>query len=337
MDQPIVAIKLLSKTFSGSKHFALKDVNLTVNPGDICGIIGMSGAGKSTLLRCLTGLEAPTSGAILIEGQDITRMSSRELSKYRSKIGMVFQHFNLFSSRTAAENIAYPMEIHGIPKEEQEKRLVELLELVGLSHKRDVYPARLSGGEKQRIGIARALAINPHLLLCDEPTSALDPKTSRSILQLLQKLNQELGLTIIIITHQIEAVKQICTKLAVLSHGQIVEQGEITELFIHPRHQTTSSLLHGEIGHIPEQILKNRDPAKLLVRLCFESGSAQEPLIAKMSKLYNVETNILLGNLDCIHDKVIGNLIVELAGTAQERQQALLFLNCHKVNCEVIP
>lgn len=340
MTKNLIEILNLSKSFpraKGSKEkvYALKDIHLTVAPGDVYGIIGMSGAGKSTLLRCLTGLEQPTQGSILIEGTDIASLKGKALREVRTKIGMVFQHFNLFSSRTVAENIAYPMEILGLPKEHQEKRIFELLELVGLKGKEHVYPSRLSGGEKQRVGIARALANHPHLLLCDEPTSALDPKTNRSILQLLQSLNQKLGLTIVIITHQLEVVKQICTKLAVLSHGEIVEEGDIIPLFIRPKHTVTKHLLHGELDHLPEQILNERHPDKMLVRLCFEGGSAKEPLIAQMVRHCNVEANILLGNLDSIQNTIIGNLVVELSGTDEEKKKALAFLEQHQVNCEV--
>lgn len=335
MQNNLIEIQNLSKSF-GHGRFAVEEISLNIQKGEVYGIIGMSGAGKSTLLRCLTGLERPTSGSIKIEGVDITKMSSRQLSSVRKNIGMVFQHFYLFSSRTVAENIAYPMEIYGVTEAEQKERIVELLDLVGLSGKRDVYPTQLSGGEKQRVGIARALANKPHLLLCDEPTSALDPKTTRSILKLLQELNRRLGLTIVIITHQIEVVKQICTRLAVLSEGKLVEEGEISDLFVRPAHQLTAHLLHGELEQIPEEILLMRDTSKTLVRLCYEGESAQEPLMTKIAKNFNVDANILIGNLDSIRGKIIGNLVVELSGSEQDKEEALKFLRVHHVVYEVI-
>lgn len=336
MNNSLIEIQNLSKSFGHGRSFAIEEITLNIQKGEVYGIIGMSGAGKSTLLRCMTGLERPTSGSIKIEGVDITKMSSCQLSSVRKNIGMVFQHFYLFSSRTVAENIAYPMEIYGVPEAEQKERIIELLDLVGLSGKRDVYPTQLSGGEKQRVGIARALANKPHLLLCDEPTSALDPKTTRSILKLLQELNRRLGLTIVIITHQIEVVKQICTHLAVLSEGKLVEDGEIFDLFVRPAHQVTAHLLHGELEKIPEEILLMRDTTKTLVRLCYEGESAQEPLMTKIAKNFNVDANILIGNLDSIRGKIIGNLVVELSGSEKDKEEALKFLRVHHVVYEVI-
>lgn len=336
MPPKLIEIKNLSKSFGHGKTFAIKEINLTINKGEVYGIIGMSGAGKSTLLRCLTGLERPSSGSILIENVDLSKAKGKELSNLRKEIGMVFQHFYLFSSRTVAENIAYPMEIYGVSEAEQKERIVELLDLVGLSGKRDAYPSQLSGGEKQRVGIARALANKPNLLLCDEPTSALDPKTTRSILKLLEELNQSLGLTIVIITHQIEVVKQICTRLAVLSEGKLVEEGEMTDLFVRPAHAVTAHLLHGEIEQIPPEILAMRDSAKTLVRLCYEGESAQEPLMTQIAKNFNVDANILVGHLDSIRGKIIGNLVVELSGKTEDKENALQYLRMNHVVYEEI-
>lgn len=238
MKESIIDIKQLCKNF-GRSSFALKEINLTIKAGEIYGIIGSSGAGKSTLLRCLASLEQPTSGTIEFQG----RASSIDLQGYRKQIGMVFQHFPLFSSRTAGENIGYPLEIHGLTEEKKNRRIDELLALIGLSCKKDNYPTQLSGGEKQRIAIARALANHPQLLLCDEPTSALDPQTTQSILQLLLKLNRTLGLTIIIITHQLDVIKQICSRVAVLSKGTIVEEGDVADIINYPAHKITRELL----------------------------------------------------------------------------------------------
>jgi D-methionine transport system ATP-binding protein len=229
---PLIEIKQLSKRFplANGNLQALCDVNMAIDAGEILSIVGMSGAGKSTLLRCLIGLEKPTHGKILFHGDDIVNYSPAELSAYRKKIGVVFQNYHLFPARSVAENIAYPMEIHGTTAEARNARIDELLKLVHLESKRDSYPARLSGGEKQRIAIARALANRPEILFCDEPTSALDPKSIDSLLELLKELNTTLGLTIIIITHQWEVVKALCTKVALLSKGSLVQQGTVAEL-----------------------------------------------------------------------------------------------------------
>lgn len=341
MKAPLIEVKHLSKTFrsAGSQAasaYALKQINLSIPRGCIYGIIGMSGAGKSTLLRCLTGLELPTEGSIQIEGEDLTQKSAKELCRIRQQMGMVFQHFQLFSSRTVGENIAYPMEIRGASLSEQQERVDELLRLVELEHKKHMYPSQLSGGEKQRIGIARALANHPHLLLCDEPTSALDPKTTRSILQFLAQLNQQLGLTIVIITHQLETVKQICQRVAVLSHGEIVEEGEVKEIFTRPQHPVTRHLLHLGADQIPEDLLKQRTINKRLVRLGFEGHQAKEPVISHMLKRYDVEANILSGGLDYLQQTIVGNLFVELSGPSDAIEQALGFLESRQIICEVI-
>jgi D-methionine transport system ATP-binding protein len=335
MKEAVVEVKHLSKIYSGKDtHHALRDVHLQIQKGDIYGIIGMSGAGKSTLMRCLTGLEKPSTGTIDILGQNVANLSPKELVNIRRQIGMVFQHFHLFSSRTVAQNIAYAMEIHGISKPDQQKRIDELLNLVGLEGKKNVYPSQLSGGEKQRVGIARALANHPSILLCDEATSALDPKTTRSILQLLQSLNRKLDLTIIVITHQIEVVKQICTRVSVLSHGELVEEGEVTQIFTLPKHSVTKHLLHHASEHLPELILDKRDPDKKLVRLFFDGDQAKEPVISRMIKRFEVEANILFGNLDCIQNKMIGHLVLELSGHQDELGKALEYLNISNVRCE---
>lgn len=242
MKDVFIEVKRLSKFFAKNGTFALKNINLHIHQGDIFGIIGMSGAGKSTLLRCLTAVESPSEGSIFFEGIEIQKETL-----FREHMGMVFQHFHLFSSRTVAGNIAYPMEIHGVDKQNRQKRIDELLALVGLSNKREAYPAQLSGGEKQRVSIARALAHQPKILFCDEPTSALDPQTTRSLLHLLRNLNQTLGLTIVIITHQLDIVQQICNRVAILSKGEIVEEGDVSGIFSHPTHPVTRQLLEKEV------------------------------------------------------------------------------------------
>ncbi|WP_068466872.1 methionine ABC transporter ATP-binding protein [Candidatus Protochlamydia phocaeensis] len=338
MKDCLIEIKSLSKFFGSSQRApALKHINLSIPRGCIYGIIGMSGAGKSTLLRCLTGLETPSEGSIWLEGENLTQKSGTELCQIRQRMGMVFQHFQLFSSRTVGENIAYPLEIQGMPMAQQQKRVDELLGLIGLESKKHMYPSQLSGGEKQRVGIARALANHPRLLLCDEPTSALDPKTTRSILQFLANLNQELGLTIVIITHQLETVKQICQRVAVLSQGEIVEEGEVQEVFTRPKHPLTRNLLHLGIDQIPEDLLARRDATKQLVRLGFEGHQAKEPVLSHMIKRYAIEANILSGGLDYLQNTIVGNLFVELSGSAEAIEDALAFLRNQHVICEVIP
>lgn len=341
MKDYLIQISHLSKAFPSLKGeptpiYALKDLCLEIPRGSIYGIIGMSGAGKSTLLRCLTGLDIPTGGTISFEGKNFPHGNTGDLQGFRKQMGMVFQHFQLFSSRTVGSNIGYPLEISGIHATERKKRIEELLNLVDLQSKIDHYPSQLSGGEKQRVGIARALATNPRLLLCDEPTSALDPKTTRDILQLLTSLNQQLGITIVIITHQLETVKQACQRVAVLAHGKIVEEGEVKEIFTNPQHRITQHLLHLDAEQVPPEILKQRQPGKYLVRLGFEGRQAKEPIISHMIKRYAIDANILSGGLDYIQDTVVGHLFIELSGEPEEIEKALTFLRSQHVICEAL-
>lgn len=330
-----IKVEKASKIYKGAGgHCALKDVTLTISAGDIYGIVGMSGAGKSTLMRCLTGLEKPSHGIVEVLGSDISQLTDQQLTGLRRQIGMIFQHFHLFSSRTVSENIAYAMEIHGVSKSDQTKRIDELLRLVGLEHKAQAYPSQLSGGEKQRVGIARALANNPKILLCDEATSALDPKTTRSVLQLLQTLNKTLNLTIVIITHQIEVVKEICTRVAVLSKGELIEEGQVVDIFTKPEHTVTKHLLQQASEHLPELLRHGRDASSKLIRLFFDGERAKEPVISRMIKRFEIEANILFGSLDCIQNKMIGNLVVELTGQPSEMEKALAYLNEKQVRCE---
>lgn len=339
MKDNLIEIKNLCKKFippreGGAPVYALKDIHLAVPRGSVYGIIGMSGAGKSTLLRCLTGLEIPTEGMISFDGKEFPYSDRKELELLRKQMGMVFQHFQLFSSRTVGMNVAYPLEISGISLTQRQKRVEELLSMVGLQSKKDHYPSQLSGGEKQRVGIARALATHPRLLLCDEPTSALDPKTTRDLLQLLSSLNQQLGITIIIITHQLETVKQACQRVAVLAHGQIVEEGEVKDIFTKPQHPVTQHLLHLDAEQVPSELLKQQQAGKYLVRLGFEGNQAKQPVISQMIKRYDIEANILSGGLDYLQDTVIGHLFVELSGSTEEIERALAFLRSQHIICE---
>lgn len=341
MKDNLIEIKNLCKKFA-SPHggspsiYALKDIHLTIPRGSIYGIIGMSGAGKSTLLRCLTGLEIPTEGTISFDGKEFPYSNRKELELLRKQMGMVFQHFQLFSSRTVGLNVAYPLEISGVPLAQRQKRVEELLSLVGLQSKKDHYPSQLSGGEKQRVGIARALATHPRLLLCDEPTSALDPKTTRDLLQLLNSLNQQLGITIVIITHQLETVKQACQRVAVLAQGQIVEEGEVKDIFTKPKHPVTQHLLHLDAEQVPSDLLRQQQAGKYLVRLGFEGRQAKQPVISQMIKRYDIEANILSGGLDYLQDTIIGHLFVELSGSSEEIERALAFLRGQHIICEGI-
>lgn len=339
MKPPIIEVRELSKTFSagrGRHGFALKDIDFSIQPGDIFGIIGSSGAGKSTLMRCLTGLEKPTRGSIVVEGVDIAALSAKELIPYRQRIGMVFQQFNLFPSRTVAGNIAFPMELQQISRSDQNARIDELLDLVGLKNKKHAYPATLSGGEKQRVGIARALANHPHLLFCDEATSALDPTSTRSILGLLQKLNETLGLTIVVITHQLEAVKMICNRMAVISQAEIVEQGNVADVFARPSRSATKQLLHPLTEQLPQEFLHDSQSNRKLVNLTFKGEQAKQPIISQLIRGYQIDVNILLASLDCFQKTILGSLVLELKGTPEEMAKALDFLKSNQVDCEVV-
>lgn len=336
MKDILIEIKNLSKKFlfphsKTAFTYALRNIHLNIPQGCIYGIIGMSGAGKSTLLRCLTGLDTPSEGTIIFDGKEFPYRNKKELELLRKQIGMVFQHFQLFSSRTVSRNVAYPLEISGIPSSQHQPRIEELLSLVGLQSKKDYYPSQLSGGEKQRVGIARALACHPRLLLCDEPTSALDSKTTKDLLQLLNTLNQQMGITIVIITHQLETVKQVCQRVAVLSHGEIVEEGEVKKIFTRPQHHVTERLLHLSKDDIISDLLKQHQTGKCLIRFGFEGYQAQQPVLSQMLKKYDIEANILSGGLDYIQGTVIGHLFVELSGSSEEIDRALAFLSCQHI------
>jgi D-methionine transport system ATP-binding protein len=334
----MIQINSVSKTYhhAGLATHALRDVNLTIKKQEIYGIIGLSGAGKSTLMRCLAGLISPTSGTISFHGQDINHLRKQDLRQFRHKIGMIFQHFNLLSSRTVAQNIAYPLEIAGVPKSQHKERVDELLKLVGLSAKRDAYPSLLSGGEKQRVGIARALANRPDVLFCDEATSALDPKTTKEILELLKSINKNLSVTIVLITHDMEVIKRICHKVAVIEAGKIVEEGPVAEVFADPKHPTTKNFIQGSSHEIPEEFFKPSSPDRKLLRLRFKGTSASEPLISQIVKKYHLDANILLGWIDRLQTTTVGTLIIELTGPADGIAGALEYLTEKNTHYEVL-
>jgi len=337
MSNTIIELQSVSKTYSHDRKIitALDNVSLIVECKDIYGIIGLSGAGKSTLIRCLASLITPSSGKILFHGTDFSNLNGKDLRNFRKKTGMIFQHFNLLSSRTVAENIAYPLEIANVSKEEQYERIDELLRLVGLIEKKNAYPAQLSGGEKQRVGIARALANQPEILLGDEATSALDPKTTKEILNLLKNVNKKLGVTIVLITHEMEVIKQICNKVAVIEQGKIVEEGLVTQVFSEPKHPTTKHFLQRTSHEIPAEFFKEASPNHKLLRLTFKGKVASEPLVSELVKKFNVDANILLGWIDRLQDLTLGTLIIELSGTPEGVKNALDFLQ-KRIHFEVI-
>lgn len=319
---------------------AVKDVSLNIQEGEIFGIIGYSGAGKSTLIRLLNGLEKPTSGKITIAGKDITKLKGAELRKTRQQIGMIFQHFNLLWSRTVRGNISFPLEIAGVPKKERQKRVDELIELVGLKGKEDAYPSELSGGQKQRVGIARALANNPKVLLCDEATSALDPQTTDSILELLQDINEKLGLTIVLITHEMHVIRKICHRVAVMDGGEIVEIGPVLEIFKHPKRPITRRFVQQvaepeDSEEIISHLLK-KYPNGAIVRLTFVGEVAEQPIISELLKTKNVTVNILEGKVSQTQSGAYGTLTVQIIGNETEIESAIQFLNDRQVGVEVI-
>lgn len=323
---------------------ALKGIDLTIERGEIFGIIGLSGAGKSTLIRCINMLERPTAGKVIVDGQDMTSMSEKELRKARKNIGMIFQHFNLLSSATVYDNIAFPLRLSHTPEAEIKKKVLPLLELVGLADKAHQYPSQLSGGQKQRVGIARALASEPKVLLCDEATSALDPQTTRSILELIQDINRKLSLTVVVITHEMQVIKDICDKVAVIENGVIAEQGTVLEIFTNPQKPITkdfiSVLLSNELpaafrgGEVSKEPLPG---AYLLLRLTFIGESADDPVLAGMIRKFpEIEVTMLFGNLDQIKSTPFGRMIIGITGPEAKIQEAIQYLRQQDLKEEVI-
>lgn len=325
--EPLIEIREIVKRYG--EKIALDRLSLTVPSGQIFGIIGESGAGKSTLFRCLSGLEKIDAGTLVFDGQKVEGTAFRTLQK---EIGFVFQHFNLFSGRNAWQNVAFPLEIRSLG--ERKKRAYALLERVGLKGKEELPPARLSGGEKQRVAIARALVCEPRLLFCDEATSALDPTTTASILELLSSLNREEGLSILLITHEMEVIKQICHRVAVLERGQIVEEGEVMQLFTRPQNETTKRFLASLEHALPKGFTSA--PDQKLFSLRFSDVSAKRPLITEVVRNFSVEVNILLGGIDQLQSGIVGNLVIGLEGESQERQAALDYLQKAGVEVEEV-
>lgn len=322
----MIEIKHLKKTFTGENGEveALKDVNLTIADGDIFGIIGLSGAGKSTLVRCINMLERPTEGKILIDGKDMGALSQKELRKIRRNVTMIFQGFNLLMQRTCLKNICFPLELAGVPKDRAEQRAKELLEIVGLPQKANAYPAQLSGGQQQRIAIARALATEPKVLLCDEATSALDPQTTHSILELIRDINKRLGITVIIITHQMSVVEEVCSHVAILNDGRVAETGEVSEVFTHPKSEAARRLV------LPDGVEEIIAPiqGEKRIRVVFNGApTTRTPLIAQMVMEKHIFPNILSASTESIGDKVYGNMLLGIRGNHSDLQSAVDYLS----------
>lgn len=319
----MIELSHLCKTYitGDSRVVALDDVSLSIQDGDIYGIIGLSGAGKSTMVRCMNLLERPTSGQVLVDGQDLTALSDKQLRRARQSISMIFQGFNLLMQRTSLENICFPMELAGVKKEQARKRARELLEIVELPDKADAYPVQLSGGQKQRIAIARALASDPKVLLCDEATSALDPKTTQSILQLLKDLNRRLGVTVVIITHEMRVVEQICNRVAILDQGRVQETGLVSEVFSNPQSEAGIRLVMPNGGEKIHVLPENR-----LVRLVFNGASTMEPIVAKLAKEQGILLSIVAADIRNIGEKTFGTTVISLPHDETEAARALLYL-----------
>ena len=341
----MIKLKNISKVFdiSGKKLTALDNVSLEVARGQICGVIGASGAGKSTLIRCVNLLERPTTGTVEVDGMELTRMSENELIHARRNIGMIFQHFNLLSSRTVFDNIALPLELEKTPTNKINEKVTALLELVGLADKRNTYPANLSGGQKQRVAIARALASEPHVLLCDEATSALDPATTQSILKLLKEINRTLDITILLITHEMEVVKRICDQVAVIDKGHLIEQGTVSEIFSNPKTELAQEFISSTF-HItlPEEYLENlSDTPKHaksypIIKFEFTGRSVDAPLLSQASKKFGVELSILTSQIDYAGGVKFGYTIAEVEGNEDEITQTKIYLMENNVRVEVL-
>ena len=338
----MIVIDQLSKVFKTKEHElkAVDDLSLSIEKGEIFGVIGYSGAGKSTFIRLINRLEEPTSGTVEIEGQNITGLSKQDLRVKRQEIGMIFQHFNLLWSRTVEENIAFPLEIAGTSKAEINTRVQELIDLVGLTGKEKNYPSQLSGGQKQRVGIARALANKPKVLLCDEATSALDPETTDSILALLVDINEKLGLTIILITHEMHVIQKICHNVAVMEAGRVVEQGNVLEVFSHPKKPVTKKFVEQVMGkpdeELTDDLLIKHIPDGHVLKLTFVKETANQAIISEVAKHYDVDINIIQGNIKQTQEGAYGSLYVQMTGDLPAVEQAIEFIRSTSVDVEVI-
>lgn len=331
----MITLEKVNKVYSNGLH-AVKDVSLKVNKGDIFGIIGLSGAGKSSLIRLINRLEEPTSGKIFINGENVLEFNKKQLLERRKKIGMIFQHFNLLSSRTVEENVAFALEIANWNKNEIKERVAMLLDIVGLSDKAKYYPSQLSGGQKQRVSIARALANNPDILLSDEATSALDPKTTKSILELIKKIQEKFSLTVVMITHQMEVVKEVCNRVAIMSDGRIVEEGGVHHIFADPKNEITKELISYVHQQTDTEIDYLHHKGKKIVKVKFLGTSTQEPIISKVIKEYGIDISVLGGTIDKLATMNIGHLYLELDGDLSAQDKAIELMKTMDVIVEVI-
>lgn len=341
----MIQLREIRKTYLTQNHRweALRGVNLHIHPGEIFGIIGYSGAGKSTLIRCINLLERPDSGTVTVNGQELTALSPPQLRKAREKIGMIFQNFNLMNSRNVFQNVAYPLKNKGLSKKQIEMKVLQLLELVGISNKVHAYPSQLSGGQKQRVAIARALANDPEVILCDEATSALDPQTTQAILRLLKDINQKLKITMVIITHEMQVVKEICDKVAVMEDGKIIEEGELLQIFTNPKAKVTKDFVAtlfqlNNTAELMKQELfvEPTGEAEIVARITFIGQRTSRAFISKISRLFTVDVSILLGNIELIQGIPVGNLITKLSGKPENIAKAIKYLKDHQVSLEVI-
>ncbi|MDN7240988.1 methionine ABC transporter ATP-binding protein [Planococcus sp. N028] len=333
----MISIQNLSKDYKTKKGTVtgVDNVSLTVQEGEVFGIVGYSGAGKSSLLRCINLLERPTSGEIFVDGVDLTKLKGEGLRQARLKIGMIFQHFYLISQKTVAENIAFALKAANLPKVQADKRVEELLDMVGLAEKRDVYPAQLSGGQKQRVGIARALANNPSVLLCDEATSALDPNTTLSILRLLKKINRELNITIVLITHEMNVVKEICDRMAIMQEGRVIEEGEVYELFSSPKTDLTKEFISSVVSFdVPAPILAACTGS--VIKVQFKGAVAGEGIITDTVQNFDVKGNFLHGSIEYIQEKPLGLFLMEIQGRPDNIHRAITYMEGRGANVEVI-
>jgi D-methionine transport system ATP-binding protein len=341
-DEPAIRIERLTKRFPGVSAAVLDEVSLSIDRGDIYGIIGRSGAGKSTLVRCINLLERPSAGRVIVSGREISSLRGRALRTARRDIGMIFQHFNVLSSATVAGNVALPFKVAGLSRAEIARRIAPLLELVGLAHKADAYPSELSGGQKQRVGIARALALNPSVLLCDEATSALDPETTEQILALLRDINRKLGLTIVLISHEMHVVRDIATRVAVLDHGRLVEEGATFDVLAFPKSKVARSFLSGLVAHelppavavhvLPEAV-PDSDP---VLRIVFTGEAAHDPIVAELVTQFQLQPNILHGRIDYVAERPLGVLTLVAGGAGAKLPDLLSYLASLGLTVEVI-
>ena len=341
----MIKIENVNKTFAMKKRevHALQNVNLEIAEGEIFGIIGYSGAGKSTLIRCINLLERPTTGSIIVDGEELTSLKAKELRQARRKIGMIFQHFNLMPSRSVLGNVLFALRRSPLSRSEKEQKALELLTLVGLSHRVNAYPSQLSGGEKQRVAIARALANDPKVLLCDEATSALDPETTASILKLLKEVAQKLQVTIVLITHDMDVIKEICDKVAVIEGGKVKETGKVLDIFANPTADITKQFVAQSSGieKIYELIEEDADVVALaedeiLIRLTYSDETASVALIYELTKQFDLKTNIIFGDMNLIQGVAIGTLVVNCCGKQGDRDAAIKYIKKQGVKVEVL-